>query len=439
MRDIALFSGFLAMLLMGRIFRYPHIGVLLWCWTALVIPSYFAYGFASAIPYNKIVAIITLLAWLLSREPKKLPPSSTLWLIALFGIWGTISACFPISASGDAMREWENFIKILVFAFVVAGLINTQERVIALLYAAIFSLGFHGVVAGAKFIASGGASHIYGPGLSIIGDNNHFALAMVVALPVTLFLYRQTDSRFIKLSLLGSAGLMIATVMGTLSRGGALGIVAMAGLMWVRSPNKMRNAILGVCLAATAVAFAPEQWSNRMDTIGEANQDTSFMGRIIAWKQSTLIAMDNPFFGGGFHAVQDYEIWMHYANEFHKLSFIPTDPPNPLKAFAAHSIYFQTLGDLGFGGLGIFLAILFSSWRNAAIIIKAVRDRPEWHWAKDLAICLQYSMFAYIVSGAALNMAYFDYMYMLFAILAAVRYRVVIKPSVPQPIRTAIR
>lgn len=438
MRDIALFSGFVAMVLAGRVFRYPHVGVLLWCWTALVIPNYFAYGFASVIPYNKVVAILTLLVWLFSQEPKKLPPSGTLWLIAVFGVWGTISALFSISASGDAMREWENFVKILVFAFVVAGLINTKERVIALLYAALLSLGFHGIVAGSKFIASGGSSHIYGPGLSIIGDNNHFALAMIAMLPVILFLYRQSESRVIKLSLVGAAGLMVATIMGTFSRGGVLGIVAMGGLMWLRSPNKLRNAMIAVCLAAAALAFAPERWSNRMDTIAEADQDTSFMGRVIAWKQSTLIALDHPVFGGGFYAVQDFQIWMRYAQEFHKLSFIPTDPPNPIRAFAAHSIYFQTLGDLGFVGLGLFLAILFSSWRNAAVTIKAVRDRPDWHWARDLAICLQYSLFAYMVSGAALNMAYFDYMYMLFAILVAVRHSVANGLARPQPEVAAI-
>ena len=42
-------------------------------------------------------------------------------------------------------------------------------------------------------------------------------------------------------------------------------------------------------------------------------------------------------------------------------------------------------------------------------------------WARDLARTLQYSIFAYVIAGAALNMAYFDYMYMVFAILVALR------------------
>lgn len=420
MRDIVLISGFFAMLMLGRVFTYPHVGALLWCWTALVIPNFFVYGFSRALHYNKVVAILTLGTWLFSREPKKLPMNATLVLFALFGICGTISAFTAISASGEAVREWQEFLKIVLFVFVVAGLMTSKDRIIALLYAAVLSLGFHGALAGAKFIASRGGSHIYGPP-SIIGDNNHFALAIITIMPVFFFLYRYAAHRLIKLALIGSVVFLVAAVMGTSSRGGLVGLVAMAFLAFLRSPKKTRNAIIAAPLIMAAISFAPQRWTDRMDTIKTADEDSSFMGRVIAWKQSTLIAMDNPVFGGGFYAVQDLSVWLRYAREFNTLNFIPSPEPNIRIAFAAHSIYFQVLGDLGFVGLAIFLLILFTSWRNAAKIIRAVRDKPEWHWARDLARSLQYSIFAYAVAGGALNMAYFDYMYMVFAILIALR------------------
>lgn len=422
MRDIALLSGFISMLIMGRAFSYPHVGVLLWCWTALVAPNFFVYGFASVIPYNKVAAVITLLVWLFSKEPKKLPLNTTLVLIGLLGVLGTVSALTGISATDAAMREWENFIKIIIFAFVVAGIMSTKGRIIALLYAVLLSLGFHGVLSGTKYLASAGRSHIYGPGSSIIGDNNHFALAMIVLLPIIFFLRRQANHRYLKLALMGSVVLVMATIMGTASRGALLGIVAVGTLAFMRSRNRVRNAIFALPLVLAALAFAPQQWSDRMDTIKTADQDSSFMGRVIAWKQSTLIALDHPVLGGGFFAVQDYAIWMKYAQEFSKLDFIPTENPNYDQAFAAHSIYFQILGDLGFLGLGVFVAILISSWRNASATIRLVHDRPGWEWAGDLAKSLQYSIFAYAVSGAALSMAYFDFMYMIFAILAVLRH-----------------
>lgn len=419
MRDIVLLSGFSFMLFWG--FRYPHIGVLLWCWTALIVPNVFVFRFAEYVPFNKLAAIVTLVAWLASREPKKLSSNPTVVLLVIFGIWGTISALTSVSLSDAVMREWDKFVKIVLFSLVVVGLITSKDRIDALLYAICFSLGFHGVIEGLKFVATGGSHHIFGPGASIIADNNHFALAMIALLPVVLYLYKQATHKWLKLALVGSSLLVAISIMGTFSRGGLLGILAVGGMAFLRSKKKLPYVLVVVPLAVLALVFAPERWTNRMDTIAVAEQDSSFMGRVIAWKQSTLIALDHPLFGGGFHAVQDYAVWMDYARVFDRLSFIPTDYPDPVAPHAAHSIYFQVLGDLGFAGLSIFLLLLFSSWRNASVVVRATRDREEWHWARDLALSLQYSLMAYVVSGAALSMAYFDYMYMIFALLVVLR------------------
>lgn len=434
MRDIAIISGFFVMMLWAL--RYPHIGALIWCWTALVVPNYYVYGFSKPIPFNKIAALVTLVAWLASGEPKRISKNSTAILLVIFGIWGTISALSSISLADTVMHEWEKFIKIVLFSLVVIGLITTKDRIDALLFAIYLSLGFHGIVEGAKFIASGGSHHIFGPGSSIIGDNNHFALAMIALLPIVLYLYNQTTHRILKLALIGSSLLVAISIMGTFSRGGLLGIAAVGGFAFLRSRKKLNYVVVIIPLMILAIAFAPERWSSRMDTIKNANQDTSFMGRVIAWKQSTLIAIDHPVFGGGFHAVQDFVIWTEYAQIFDRLSFVPTDYPDPVAPHAAHSIYFQVLGDLGFAGLGIFLLIIASAWRNASRVVRTARDREEWHWARDLAISLQYSLVAYVVSGAALSMAYFDYIYMIFAILVVLRGLVSNPVSLPRSAAT---
>jgi hypothetical protein len=79
---------------------------------------------------------------------------------------------------------------------------------------------------------------------------------------------------------------------------------------------------------------------------------------------------------------------------------------------------------MGFVGLGIFMALLFTAWWNASAILSQTQDRPELKWAHDLAQTLQYCLIPYFVSGAALNMAYFDLAYVIFALLAALRTQV---------------
>ena len=114
----------------------------------------------------------------------------------------------------------------------------------------------------------------------------------------------------------------------------------------------------------------------------------------MAWKEATYIAIDHFPFGAGFYAPQRPEI-------FH--SYFPYAIPH-----AAHSIYFQVLGEHGFVGLALYLAVLVLALRNASIILRQTRNRPELEWAHDLANMMQIALIGYYVGGAALSMAYFD-------------------------------
>lgn len=422
MRDLVFLVGFLAMF--PLILIRPHIGVLIWCWTAILVPNTFLFGLASYIRYNLLATGGTFVGWVVTKEKAKIPWNPITALLVSFAIIGTLSAAGCIGDSGTAWVEWEKFIKILALPLAVMALITTPDRVRALLFAIALSIGFHGIREGAKFVLSGGGHNIWGPRGSIIGDNNHFALAIVVVMPILYFLYRTSRHWMLRLSIVAAAVIQVFTVMGTFSRGGFIGSLALAAWVFVKTKKKLRFLAFAIPLAVAAIMFAPDRWFSRIDTIQTATEDTSFMGRVIAWKQSTLIALDHPILGGGFHAVQNLDIWLQYATKFHLLDFIPTDPPNTHTAFAAHSIYFQVLGDLGFVGLAIFCAFFVVAWRNTSVAMRLSRDDPDQKWNHDLAMTLQYCLLPYIVSGAALNMAYFDLLYVIFALTVVVRTQV---------------
>ena len=98
MRDIAFVVGLLAMLpyAIGR----PHVGALLWCWTAMLVPNTYVYGFATEIHFNLIVVLATLLIWILSKEPIRVPMNPTIVILLIFGFFGSISALFAIGPEG---------------------------------------------------------------------------------------------------------------------------------------------------------------------------------------------------------------------------------------------------------------------------------------------------------------------------------------------------
>lgn len=146
------------------------------------------------------------------------------------------------------------------------------------------------------------------------------------------------------------------------------------------------------------------------------------MGRVAAWEVATRVAIDRFPFGAGFYAPQLPVIFNYYL-------------PNE-GARAAHSIYFQVLGEQGFIGLALFLMILLFALRNAGVIRRQVRDNPELLWASDLANMIRVALIGFYIGGAALSMAYFDGLFLLMALLSTLRELTAPKPlSDPSPMR----
>jgi probable O-glycosylation ligase (exosortase A-associated) len=126
--------------------------------------------------------------------------------------------------------------------------------------------------------------------------------------------------------------------------------------LWLKSSNKMTLGVLIVVMAPLMLLMMPSKWFDRIDTINTYEEDSSAMGRINAWKMATNLAMDRPLTGGGFE-IYDPGVFMQYA-------------PNPYDIHAAHSIYFQVLGEHGFVGLFLYLILGFLTWRTGTWIIK---------------------------------------------------------------------
>lgn len=421
LRDLLMLSSLLVVVPM--IFIRPHTGIILWAWTAMLVPNTFLFGIGASVRYNLIFAVATLVAWFISKEPKKITFNSTNLLLFFFLFWICLSTAFGVAEFDPRMDELIKLIKIIVFTVVISGLATTRLRVHSLLIGIALGMGYHGTAEGAKFILSGGNHHVFGPASSIIGDNNHFALAMTFLLPIIYYLYSYSAKRLVRLGFLIAGGLIFVSIIGTFSRGGLIALSAI-GLYSIFKTKYKLPALIGLVLGLLFVVyFAPENWFARMSTIQEADKDGSFMGRVIAWKISILLALDHPILGGGITAIQNNEIWAYYARHFSTLSFIETGPPDD-KAHAAHSVYFQLLADVGFVGLGIYLLILYRAWRSCGKLIKQTARVPELQWINDLARSFQLSFVAYAVGGAALNMAYFE-MYYVLIVLVSIQEQIV--------------
>ena len=68
MRDIFL----VAVILIGLLatLRHPFAGILLWTWFTVMDPHQGAFGFVTTAPLNLIIAVVTILSWIFSKERK---------------------------------------------------------------------------------------------------------------------------------------------------------------------------------------------------------------------------------------------------------------------------------------------------------------------------------------------------------------------------------
>lgn len=384
------------------ILMFPQVGVLVWFWLAFMNPHRLTWGGTNDFQFAMIAGATALIGWLIADDKKRLPMNAVTWLLIALTLWVSFTTVFAVAPEA-AFAKWDKTIKILLMTFLAISLMQTRERIHALVWVIVISLGIFAIRGGIGTIIGGGKYPVWGPPGSFIESNNQLALALIVALPLVRHLQLQTKDRFLRIGLMGLLVLQTFSIIGSSSRGAFLGLIAMAAFLIMKSRYKMRFGLLALCLGAGLAMFVPDTWVDRMRTIENYEEDRSAQGRFEAWEFAFRAAVDRPITGGGFLAYNNKDYFMRLV-------------PEAMRPRSIHSVYFEVLGDHGFIGLGLFLTLMAATWQSFGRIIKENRDRPERKWAADLAAMGQVSLIGYAVTGAFLNLAFFDLYYAVIAI-----------------------
>jgi putative inorganic carbon (hco3(-)) transporter len=417
LRDLILLVALLG--IMPFMFRAPILGLLAWIWISLMNPQREVYGPLAGASLNIVVAIATILAWAATKERKTIPANPMIILLGLLLVWTGVTTYFALEHD-HTLELFDRFAKTCVLVLFVAGMANSKSRIQAIIWAIAVSLAYFGVKGGAFVLVTGGSGRVYGPEASMIADNNHLGLALVTLFALLNYLRVTTQAKVVRLALMAVMAATLLAIIGTYSRGALLALGAMVAISAVRSRAGFLVLVAGVALVFIVPHIMPAAWFERMHTIGSADQDSSFMGRVEAWRTSFNIATQRVT-GGGFASIEHQFV----------IDAFPT-PGGLIHGRAAHSIYFQVLGDHGFIGLALYLGIIGSALLNTLFILQQTRARPDLRWANQLARMLQVSIVAYVIGGAALSMAYYDAWLVLLALTAALLH-VVKQGEVPVP------
>jgi probable O-glycosylation ligase (exosortase A-associated) len=410
MRDLFLAPLLLAILI--QTFRTPSAGILGWTWITLMQPQKLIWGILSSMPLNMILAIATLAMVLFTSDKKRLPLNRITGLWAFFLVAITVSTIFAITPS-VSWDLWNRVVKVMLLGLLIPVLVTTPRRVHALIWVMVISLGYFGFKGGLFTLLTGNGGHVVGIAGSSLGDNNYLALALCMTLPLMNYLRLQANNHTMRLGLmLGMIGVTFG-ILGTFSRGGFIGLAIMAGYLWWKSPRRFTLVLGMVAVIVPAIYLMPPSWYERMGTLKDASSQTTFQTRYDAWTVNFNIAVRRPLTGGGFNASQDSDTYRAYS---YGRSMYADAKTGQTGGHAAHSIYFEVLGDHGFLGFGIYFAFLFSALGLLRRVRKSAKTIPAMMWIAELATMIQVSWLAFFVSGAALSMAYYDLVFLFVGI-----------------------
>jgi probable O-glycosylation ligase (exosortase A-associated) len=414
MRDI--FVLVLLILLAPIAFFRPFFGVLAWTWVSYMTPVGYAWGWGRYVPQGTILAIPTIAGLFFTSKRRNVPKVRETILLAVLWIWFAITTIHVWQSSifvhhlSDTLSSFFAVSKTIFMIFIATVLVTNRKRLHWWYLVTCGSIGLFAIKGAIFGLRTGGDFRIYGPPNSMISDNNDFALAVNMCLPMFLYMAQDEPSRWIRLALRTTFLFGVGAVILSYSRGGLLGLLAVGAILLFQARHKLRTIAAVGALALVIFSIAPGQWMTRMETIPTAaHTDPSAEGRITAWRLATLLALDHPILGGGFETYTP-EMYKHYGIQGNIKDLGWTK-----EAIGPHSIYFETLAEQGFVGLFFYLILLLSclltSWRVRRWTRRHKSLRP-WRPYCDMVIA---STLAYATSGAFLGRAYFPLFYQLVA------------------------
>jgi O-antigen ligase len=153
-----------------------------------------------------------------------------------------------------------------------------------------------------------------------------------------------------------------------------------------------------------------------MRTIENYGEDSSAQGRIRAWKAAFAMAVTRPLGVGAGN-----------FNSAYGRYYMPQDAQGwgTARWISAHSVYFKILGELGFPGLLLLCAVLFTNLRDHWRIVRLIRANPSRYdlqeqWPGLLAV----GVMGYGVGGIFLGGVTYPHIFLLTGLTVACRRHV---------------
>ncbi len=352
---------------------------------ALLVVSMFATGLR---PWNRIFA---------DKYAKW--PFIFLGFIMISALWATV-----FTYTNTIFQRSLGYVFLLIM---IARICTTRQRVRGVFFILIVAHLF--LLAMNPDVVLDPKQRHYITGASFLGDGNDYSMSVCILLGFAVEMAFAQTAKWKKILYWSLMGLLMLAIVGTQSRGATLGMAAVFGYMWWRSPRKAIGVIVIVLGALSVLLYAPDVYFERMSTLSAPSQDSSAEGRLHAWRAGTKMALNNVLgVGAG-----------NFPNNFPKYRSVDA----PARWMTAHSMYFLVLGELGFLGLLLLLKLVFGNFRSNVRLRKRLLQQDAKRFAADVRSLDLFNagVVGLAVAGAFLSVTYYPHIFVLAGLGIALR------------------
>jgi O-antigen ligase len=313
----------------------------------------------------------------------------------------------PIAKSpGMAWEEFnDSFIKAVAMFIVMVNVLRTRVRLMGMIWLLLFA----GVVLSYMALDMYWRGEVTVEGYRVavemggmFGNPNELALHLVLMTPLAVTLGLAAKNKLMKIGYFVMAGLFVGANVVTYSRGGFLGLMAIAIFLIWKLGKKQKLKIYAVSFVGFIlfILLVPGEYGQRvfsifdssLDAVGSSNQRTDLL------KRSILVSIRNPWGIG----IGNFPI-VGYQN------------------LGTHNAFTQVSSELGVVSFVAYLIFLISPFRKLGAIERRLAEKADSRWFYYLGIGLQASIIGYLVSGFFAAVAYNWFAYYLIAYAVAFR------------------
>jgi O-antigen ligase len=391
--------------------------LLVWLWFEFGRP-------ANPMSIPLLLSVAMFGGWLLRKDKRWSTQHS--WLVALLTLV-VVSVPMAENTYSAYVATYGMAVTILTVCFPMPSLVTSVRKVRAWAYTFVSV----SLLVGGWALFHGGV----GPSASSGGqDENYVAAMMCMAIPFAYFSIFGETRRRVKLLLVLSVVVFTGAIIVGFSRGGFVGLCAVALYCLARSPKKLVGASVVAVIVIAALLFAGSDYWNEMGTITDTSEDTADL-RIEIWKIGLRMWASNPVLGvgpGNFRwQVGDYQSAEQTEKYGRSLQ----------GSIIAHSLPVELLAELGTVGVIVVVALLWGTWRNLRRIQREI-PRPRRStdanglWPLSCyADAVIGSIIGCLATGMFLSLLYFSYLWLLIALGSAITqvfHSQAVGPSVPK-------